>query len=206
MNAVALKFWFENDEHVSRTLVVREDQTFADLQLAILNAINFDNEQLSSFKICNQAWDEIFEISLIDMDADIVLDDESEKDVLKIPTMDNTLIGEHLNKEGVKLVFEYDFLLMWRLRGEVIKIVEATEADYPVLIASEGAAPEQYDVYDDKILDDEESGENKVANPKSLFDLAFDDDEDFDDEFSDEDFNFDELANDGFYFQDEKDF
>jgi len=199
MNAIALKFWFENDEKITRTIVVRDDQTFADLQLAILNAVNFDNEQLSSFKICNSSWDEIFEISLIDMDADVVLDDESEKDVLKIPTMDTTLIGEHLNKEGVKLVFEYDFLLMWRLRGEVIKVLEATEVDYPILIASEGAAPNQYDVYDDIVGDDD--GETKITAPKSLFDLAFEDDEDFDDEFEDESFDFDELSG-GFGYDD----
>lgn len=131
----------EDYPEVMRTLELRDDQTFEDLHHAILKSVNFDNTQLASFYVCNDEWEKKVEITLIDMSMD-------EGDM--VPVMSETPLQKYIEHVGEKLVFEYDFAMMWRFMIEVEAMHKDAKkgAAYPLLVYSEGDAPGQYESAD----------------------------------------------------------
>lgn len=140
MSILRFKVWMEDYPDVIRTLDLRADQTFEDLHQAILKSVNFDTTQLASFYVCNEDWEKKVEITLIDMSMD-------EGDI--VPVMSETPISNYMQHVGEKLIFEYDFVMMWRFLAEVEAIRPASEVKksevFPALVYSEGEAPQQYE-------------------------------------------------------------
>jgi hypothetical protein len=150
MTVYELKVWMEDYPEVTRKIAIGENQTFEELYHGILDSVNFDHTQLASFYICNAQWEKKIEISLIDMNAD-----EGEM----IPLMNDTVIGEYISRVDQKVIFEYDFVLMWKFLIEVSAVQENADYDIlPVVLESDGIAPDQYetaDRYPGELSDDE---------------------------------------------------
>lgn len=177
----------ENNEDLVRVLDLPEDHTFEDLYNAVLQSVGFDNTQLGSIYVCNDNWEKKVEITLIDMDAD-------EGDL--IPIMHDTALDDYIHAVGQKLVFEYDFVLMWRFFIQVQEILEGDKkTKYPRIVESIGEAPDQYEAGDKfatEITDDDDELIKELQKKNKDFfhhgeeDEFGEDEEGFDeDEFSD---------------------
>ena len=184
----------EDYQEVVRVIEVPDGKTFEDLHHAILDSVDFDSTQLASFYVCNDNWEKKVEITLIDMEAD-------EGDMT--PVMRDTQLGTYINEQGQKLVYEYDFVLMWKFFLEVESIAEFTGIpdEYPQLVLSEGDAPGQYDAmdrYPSEITDEDAKFIRELETKNtSLFRHA---DEEFDSEADelgeDDELGFDEFGDD----------
>jgi len=142
-----IRFAVEIDGHddVKRVIDIPAESTFEDLHNAILASVDFDNSQLASFYICDNEWDKKLEITLLDMESE---------DSDFTPIMRDTELADYINEKGMKLIYEYDFALLWKFNVVVEDIFSSKEKDasvFPLLVSSEGDAPGQYDIADDFI-------------------------------------------------------
>jgi hypothetical protein len=174
----------ENNDELVRVLDLPEDRTFEDLYNAVLQSVGFDNSQLGSIYVCNDAWEKKVEITLIDMDAD-------EGDL--IPIMHDTALDEYIHGKGQKLVFEYDFVMMWRFMIEVQDILEGDKkTKYPRIVESVGDAPDQYesnDIFPSEVTDEDDELIKQLQKKNKDF---FHHGEEEDDEFGDDEDVYDE--------------
>ena len=67
MAVYKFKVYFEDYEDIYRVIEIKSNQTFLDFHHAILESIKFDNKQLASFYMSNDAWKKGQEITLEDM-------------------------------------------------------------------------------------------------------------------------------------------
>lgn len=138
MKVLRFNITVEDDPQMLRVLDIPADANFQDLHYAVLAAVDFDTTQLSSFFICNENWEKKVELTLINMNTD-------EGDL--IPIMKEIRLKDYEHEPGQKLIFEYDFVLMWRFFLEVVKVYDSKEpaSSFPVIVESVGEAPKQYD-------------------------------------------------------------
>ena len=159
----------EVDDFV-RVITIDSEAKFIDLHNAILDSVNFEKNQMTSFFICDDNWEKGQEVTLIEMES------SSEYDNL---TMDNTTLEELLVDENQKLLYVFDILSERVFFIELTDIIPLKNLKKAVCITSEGEAPEQ-------IMDDE----GMLVVPK-----ATTIDENF---YGDEDYEMDELDEEGF--------
>ena len=88
-------------EDFVREIEIDSEATFLDLHDAILASVNYSNDQMSSFVICDEDWEKETEITQIEMDTASDVDSY---------IMESTRLDEFLNDEGQKLMFVFDYL------------------------------------------------------------------------------------------------
>ncbi len=177
MKAFRLRVLIDYKEDVFRDVLLREDQTFFELHLTIQEAFEFDGQQIASFYLSNDDWDRGEEIAQMDFDEDF--------GPSKLKTMEDTKLGDLIQEKGQKLLYVYDFMLMWCFYVELLDISEATDEEYPLLATEYGKSPDQYSK-ESPVLSDEEAARLLTGSDD-------DDDEDLDSEIGG---IFDEYAND----------
>lgn len=171
---MVFKFVILSDEvdDFLREILIESDATFLELNDAILEAVGYGKEQMTSFLICNDYWERENEITLVEMDT------SSEEDSL---VMENIRLEEFVSDEGQKLMFVFDYLNERSFFMELSSIITNKSLDKAVCEKSRGDAPAQ--VLDGLFLDE------KLPTDK---DFSLDGYGDFD---FDDDFNDDELDN-----------
>lgn len=121
------------EEDVFRDIEICSNQSFLELHSAIQEAFDFDHSQLASFHLSNDEWERGEEFTLMDMGGD-------EKRL-----MESTTLGEHITTKNQKLLYIFDFMLMWTFFMEVVAIFpKNTERTLPEIVLSVGDAPDQY--------------------------------------------------------------
>lgn len=121
------------EDDVFRDIQVRSDQTFDVLHKSIQDAFQFDNQHMASFYMSTDNWEKGQEVTLMDM---------AQADV---PLMSETLLEDYLDAPGQKMLYVFDFMLMWCFFVEVVAIGPLDpEAEYPLIAVTHGVAPEQY--------------------------------------------------------------
>ncbi len=160
------KFTLLSDEVDDFRLAISidSDATFLDLHQAILEAINFEKNTLTSFFICSDEWEKEQEITLIEMDT------ASEYDNL---VMEDTVLDEVLDYEKQKLLFVFDFLYDRMLFMELSEIISGKNKKTVEIVSLTGHPPAQ-----------------NVSEDIEVKDIRIDLDQDF---YGDEDFDMDEL-------------
>lgn len=165
------------DEGIFRDIEVCSNQNFDVLHNAILKAFKFKGKQMASFYMSNDNWEKEDEVALADVS-------DKEHDV---PLMDETKIEEFVEKEGEKIIYVFDFLLMWSFHIELLKITKPVKGvKYPRCVYECGKAPTQNSKKITKEKeDDDETIMNEISNNESEFkevfkDEMFDDVDDFD--------------------------
>jgi len=151
MKIIRFNITTEDDPEMLRVLDIPAAANFEELHFAILEAVDFDATQLSSFFICNNNWEKKVELTLINMGTD-------ESDI--VPIMKDIKLKDYEHEVGQKLIFEYDFVLMWRFFLEVTKLYTTDEpaSHFPKVVESVGASPKQYDTlekYPEEITDED---------------------------------------------------
>tara|TARA_Y100000782_G_C10182640_1_gene264773 strand:+ start:1387 stop:1908 length:522 start_codon:yes stop_codon:yes gene_type:complete len=153
------------DTDVFRDIELLEDTNFQVFHEAIQEAFGFDGSEMASFYMSNEDWDKGDEIPLMDIS-------QGEQ---QLPVMNEVMLSEKIEDEDQRILYVFDFLLMWCFYIEVVKIEKADpEAEYPRIVLSYGEAPDQYS---------KEPSDLFGAIPGMGFDDDFSGDEDEDNDY-----------------------
>ncbi len=170
------KFVIVSDEvdDFKRVIKIDSDATFKELNDAILDAVGYTHDQMTSFFVCEDGWEKHTEITLMDMGSD------SDEDVW---LMDSTRLSELVEDEGQRLMFVFDYLTDRAFFMELRETTPGESLETPICTKSQGNAPVQ-------CVDFEEI-EKKMAAQQSVTDL----DADF---YGSDEFDISELDEDSF--------
>lgn len=170
------KFLIVSDEveDFKRVIKIDSDATFKELNDVILDSVGYTHDQMTSFFICEDDWEKVSEVTLVDMGK------ESDEDIW---LMEKTRLSELIEDEGQRLMFVFDYLTDRAFFMELRETVFGEELETPVCIKSVGDAPVQ-------VVDFEEV-EKKIAQQASIDDL----DADF---YGTDDYDISELDEDSF--------
>jgi hypothetical protein len=165
------KFTILSDEvdNFVRVITIDSEATFFDLHDAILESVNYEKNQMTTFFMCSDSWEKGQEVTLVEMES------SSEYDNL---VMEDTKLEELLVDEHQKLLYVFDMMSDRIFFMELTDIIPRKNMDKAVCISSEGDAPIQ-------ILADD----GLTVVPKASLDENF---------YGDEDFELDELDEEGF--------
>ena len=124
----------DTHEDVFRDIEIEASNTLEDLHNVITQSFGFAGQEMASFYVSNDLWEQGEEIALFDMS-------EGESD---IRIMNETSIDDVTHEEQTKLIYVYDFLNMWTFLVELAEIAEREEGrSYPNLMFAHGQIPEE---------------------------------------------------------------
>ena len=140
-----IRIILDTKEDIIRDIEIENNSTFKDLHTEILKSFQFDGNEMASFYLSNDNWDQGKEISLSSF---------QEEDEL---IMENCPLDLIINKNQKKFIYIYDFLNLWTFFVEIFEINPIiVGAKYPKLIFSLGKLPEKApDKNFEKIKDNE---------------------------------------------------
>lgn len=161
-------------DNFSREIEINADATFLEFNNAILDAVGYEKDQLTSFFHCLNGWEKYEEITLIEMDTN------PENDSF---TMDNTHIDEFVTDEGDRLIFVFDMLTERSFFIE-LKDMKPGSTDKAKCTRTKGKAPKQITSEDEFLFNP-----GTTAGKNNILD---------DDFYGDSEFDMDELDADGF--------
>ncbi|WP_420379084.1 IS1096 element passenger TnpR family protein [Gilvibacter sp.] len=124
----------DTQEDVFRDLEILQDATMEDFHNAITQAFGFGGQEMASFYLSDDKWEQGEEIALFDMSEG------------PEPTriMAKTLLEDVLNEDQTKMIYVYDFLSMWTFLVELAEIAEPQPGmQYPNLMYVHGELPEE---------------------------------------------------------------
>lgn len=157
-------------EDVFRDIEINSENTLEEFHNAITQSFGFEGQEMASFYVSNEQWEQGEEIALFDMSEGI--------DSVRI--MNDTAIDDVTYREQPRLLYVYDFLSMWTFLVELADIAEINpDQNYPNLMFSHGELPDQAP---EKEFKAENSGENEGdenyfdddLDPGDYSDLDFD--------------------------------
>jgi hypothetical protein len=124
------------EKDVIREIEVRSDQSFFEFHKMIIEAFEFNGDQMCSFFMSNKDWDKGEEIMLFDMGFE---------DNTNTPrVMENTQLTEMIAKRDEKILYVYDFLRMWVFLIELTdETILETDTNYPRIVNSIGNPPDE---------------------------------------------------------------
>lgn len=161
-------------ENFRRDIEIDSDATFIELSNAILSSVNYPDDQMTSFFICNNRWVKEIEITREEMDS--MSEEESY-------VMDSTVIGDLVEEEKQKLMYVFDPLGDRVFYMELSKIEFGKSIDSAVCTKSVGDAPAQMLNFDE------------LMNKTPIVDSGEDINEDF---YGSDSYNDDDLDPDGY--------
>ena len=153
----------DTQEDVFRDIEIESDATLEDFHNAITQSFGFGGQEMASFYLSNELWEQGEEIALFDMS-----DGQEE-----IRVMIETLIEDVVEEEQTKLIYVYDFLNMWTFLVELADIAEhESDRSYPNLMFSHGEIPEEAPKKE-FLAEDLDTDDNEI-DLNDLDDLEFD--------------------------------
>lgn len=161
----------DSKEDVFRDIEVLDSQNFETFHKSIYKAFGFDGQEMASFFISNEDWEQGDEISQMDMG---------------IPNsyiMNRTLIEELADDVGDRFIYIYDLLNYWTFFVELMEVRDhdGNSKNYPKVVTSIG-----------QMLTKAPEKKFTSTSFEENFDLDDDDNDEFDDDFSSFD-NIDDL-------------
>jgi hypothetical protein len=142
----------DTDDDIFRDIEIYKTNSLEEFHETIINSFSFINNEMASFYISDNEWNQGEEISLFNFG------DESKETKL----MSSVAINQVINNENNKLIYIYDFLNMWVFLIELIEVAEEIKGiNYPNIIFSKGELPEKapekkFESKKDGIVDDED--------------------------------------------------
>jgi Plasmid pRiA4b ORF-3-like protein len=157
----------DTQEDVFRDIEIEASSTMEDFHNAITQAFGFAGQEMASFYVSNELWEQGEEIALFDMS----------EGGETVRTMSETILGDTVWEEQPRLLYVYDFLNMWTFMVELAEITEPEPGmPYPNLMYSHGEIPEQ--APEKEFIAEKIEGEDDFDDED--FDLDADDYEDLD--------------------------
>jgi len=122
----------DTDDDIFRDIEINKSNNLEDFHNTITQSFGFEGNEMASFYLSDQEWNQGEEISLFD------LGDVGETNRL----MSDVLLDSVTDKNNNRLIFVFDFLNLWTFLIELVEIVELTSGvNYPNLIFSKGQIP-----------------------------------------------------------------
>lgn len=120
------------EDDVFRDIELLEESTLEDFHNSIINAFGFDGNEMASFYISDEDWNQGEEISQFD-----ISDGEE-----SIRLMNETTLDSVVSESDTRLIYVYDFMNLWTFLIELAEIAEVEEGrDYPNLMFVHGQIP-----------------------------------------------------------------
>ncbi|MDV7187337.1 hypothetical protein R3X25_08605 [Lutibacter sp. TH_r2] len=119
-------------EDVFRDVLVYETSSLEDLHFTIAKSFGFKGQEMASFYLTDDDWEQGEEIPLFDVSEDG-----------SALTMSKFTVEQVLKLEGAKLIYVYDFFSMWTFYIEVTDIAYKTTEELPFIALSFGEAPDE---------------------------------------------------------------
>lgn len=148
MHVYRFRILVDEQDDFLRDIEIKPSQTFLEFQQTLLQAVGIEGNELSSFFICDNAWNKIREITLIDMGMNAEQDEDgNEEDAresqkqkfIPVEVMAEVKIKDAIDDPHQRMTFEYDFLNPRVFFIELMKIVDADPAkNYPLCSRKEG--------------------------------------------------------------------
>ena len=164
-------------ENFRRDIEIDSEATFLELHNAILESVNYPDDQMTSFFICTDQWIKEAEITREDMGG------MSEEENY---SMAETVIGDLVEDEKQKLMYVFDPLADRVFFMELSKIEFGKDLEKAVCIKATGEAPAQTLNFDELM-----SKSNNAA-------IASDDDDFNEDFYGSDGYNEDDIDLDGY--------
>ncbi len=124
----------DTQEDVFRDIEIEASASLEDFHNAITQAFGFGGQEMASFYISNELWEQGEEIALFDM--------SDEPGGLRI--MSETPLDDVMHEEETRMIYVYDFFSLWTFLVELAEITEPEEgATYPNLMFAHGQIPEE---------------------------------------------------------------
>ena len=160
-------------DDVFRDIAIRKTDTLEDLHNSIIQAFGFEGQEIASFFISDNEWNQGEEIALEDMSEG--------QSSLKL--MNESYLEDILSEKQTRLIYVYDFLSMWTFYVELADISEPESSrNYPDLLFAQGQLPENppekkfeselFDQFEDEFSDEIN---NDGFNMDNLDDYGYDD-------------------------------
>lgn len=129
------KLTFMNDEadDFKRSFEADSEATFLDLHKAILEAVGYPDDQMTSFFMCNERWEKEQEVTLVEMGDSFDYDNM---------TMENTHLSDLLLEPKQRLIYVFDPMYERYFFGSLVKI-EPGEMSGIKCVDKKGNAPKQ---------------------------------------------------------------
>ena len=126
-----LRIILDVKEDVLRDIEIEDSATFEDLHHAITQAFGFLGNEMASFYLSNENWEQGEELPLLDMGEGTT-------------PMAAKSLDEYFNEANHHLIYVYDFLSMWTFFVELMEIGEKDPvALYANLMFGKGDVPEE---------------------------------------------------------------
>jgi len=123
----------DTEEDVFRDLEIDQMSTLEEFHNCITQAFGFEGNEMASFYISNEQWDQGEEISLFDMS-----DGNS-----PVRLMNETRIEQVAHQKQTRMIYVYGFLSMWTFMVELAEIaVPEAGREYPNLMFAHGELPD----------------------------------------------------------------
>jgi hypothetical protein len=154
-----------NDD-VFRDIEIEASSTLEDFHNAITQAFGFAGQEMASFYVSNDAWEQGEEIALFDM--------SETPGALRI--MSETILENTVSERKTKLIYVYDFLNMWTFLVELAEVADREEGTiYPNLMFAHGEIPEEATELEFVAEGDEDDiDEDYELDPEDYENLDFD--------------------------------
>lgn len=187
---MVFKFTILSDEveDFVRIIEIDSEAFFLDLHDAILDSVNYEKNQITSFFLCSDDWEKGQEITLIEMDS------SSEYDNL---VMGSTRLEELLEDEKQRLLYVFDMISDRAFFMELTEMIPGKNLPKAVVKRAAGKAPIQItddfdiaptpaptkagQVLSEEIFYGDEDYELDELDTEGFGDLSFDDGNLFDD-------------------------
>ena len=116
-------------DDVFRDLAIDSNDSLEDLHNTISQSFGLDSGEMASFYTCDQEWNQEDEIPLFAMEDGM--------------SMTNVKLKDIIDEDKTKLIYVYDFLLMWTFFVELADVSKPDDGScYPDLLFSHGELPD----------------------------------------------------------------
>lgn len=150
-------------EDVFRDIEINSENTLEEFHNSITQAFGFEGNEMASFYVSNEQWEQGEEIALFDLSEGI--------DSIRI--MNKTSLHDVTHKEQPRLLYVYDFLIMWTFLVELADVTDADpEQTYPNLIFAHGVLPDETPDKEFKAEGDDDDNDYDL-NPEDYDDIDF---------------------------------
>jgi hypothetical protein len=153
------------NEDVFRDIEIEGTSSLEELHDSITQAFGFAGQEMASFYVSNDLWEQGEEIALFDMN----------ETPGSIRMMNETTIDSVTSENQTKLIYVYDFLNLWTFLVELAEIADREEGHtYPNLMFAHGQIPEEAPEKEFVADHEDEDSEEYGLDPEDYEDLDFD--------------------------------
>ena len=106
---------------IFRDILIGDTENFETLYHSILDAYQFNGDQMASFYMSNDNWDKGHEISIFDMSVG-----EDPEEIMP-SVMKTSVLGNYVQEEDQKIILVHDFIRLWIFLIELIEVEEKAD-------------------------------------------------------------------------------